>query len=652
MTDDGSRTLVHRGTFVRLGRTGDITGSRGTSPDGLFLRDARHLSRWRLTVDGAPLPVLTATADGAVLAPPGTRDEPPALTVFRDQAVGYGVLAERVRLLNNLPRPVDVTVELTVGADFADQFELRSDRRTYPKPDGVHEVAGLPDGVEFRYRRGPGWSSSTTVTADPPPTAPPAAAPGDPACRVLVWRLTLPAHADRELTLHVRAFAAHGPTPAAVAPPAELRAEQVRDTEEFTLARPRPAAPAEWSALVRAAERGLADLAGLRVPAVGPDGEALRVPGAGTPWFLTLFGRDALLTSLFALPYRPGTAAATLAALAAAQGTGHRPDRLEQPGRIPHELRHGELAHFRQVPYGRYYGSVDATPLFLVLLHEHAAATGDRTLARRLEPQARAAVEWMFRDGGLDGHGYLVYASDAAAGGLENQGWKDSAGAVCFADGTPATGAVAVAEAQGYAHDALCRTALLAADVWGDPACARRLAGAARELRERFTADFWLAGADFPALALDGRGRQADALASDAGHLLWSGILEPERAERVARRLLEPDFFSGWGIRTLAEGQVPYHPLSYHRGSVWPHDNAVIALGMARHGLAAEARTVAAALADTADHRGGRLPEVLAGYGRGHHPEPVPHPHSCSPQAWAAATPLALLTAAVGPPAH
>ncbi|MDI5968883.1 glycogen debranching N-terminal domain-containing protein [Streptomyces sp. SL13] len=685
MSGTAQRLLVHRGTFAATGPAGDITGGRGTAPDGLFVRDARHLSRWRLTAAGRPLVVLTTTDAGAVLVPPGTRDEPPAFTVLREQAVGHGTFAERLRLVNNLGRPARVTLELTAGADFADQFELRSDGRGYDKPGATHSVRPVPGGVEFGYRRGDDWTSSTTVTARPQPDelrvpgtpgAPEAAVrPGDgtdwkpagaPAAagtglaaelmdrhehaaeRVLVWHLTLPPHAERELTLAVRAFAAHGSPPRATATPARLRAEQHEDVAEFTAASPRPAAPAGRADLLRAAEAGLTDLAGLRVPATGPDGEVLRVPGAGTPWFLTLFGRDSLLTSLFALPYRPALAAATLKALAAAQGTRHRAAGLEQPGRIPHEIRHGELAHFRQVPYGRYYGSVDATPLFLVLLDAHARRTGDPALARRLETHARAAVEWMFRDGGLTGRGYLVYTSDAGAGGLENQNWKDSAGAICRADGTPATGAVAVAEAQGYAYDALLRTARLARDVWEDPSYADRLEAAAEALRERFVRDFWLPGADFPALALDGDGRRADALASDAGHLLWSGILDHDRGVRVGRRLLEPDFFSGWGIRTLAAGQAPYHPLSYHRGSIWPHDNAVIALGLARYGLIAEAGAVADALTEAARRHDWRLPEVMAGYGRDHHPEPVPYPHACSPQAWAAATPLALLTAVGG----
>ncbi|WP_435131125.1 amylo-alpha-1,6-glucosidase [Actinacidiphila sp. bgisy144] len=684
---DRDRVLVDGGTFAVLASDGDIAGGRGAAPDGLFARDARHLSRWQLSVGGQALTVLTSDDASAVMVLPGTRDEPSPYTVRRDQALAAGVLAERLTVVNNLPRAVTAALELTVDADFADQFELRSDRRHYAKPGASRVVEEHAGGVTFRYRREPGWSASTSVTADPPPTATGPAGAADRidvsggehattgaeldapghlpgAARVLSWRLDLPPHGSARIDLTARAMPGSAATDAAPAPdagratatggeedtgPQAVRDRIAREVAAFRDAEPRPAGLTGWPDLAHAVRQGLADIAGLRVPATGPDGEPLRVPGAGTPWFLTLFGRDSLLTSLFCLPYRPCVAAHTLRALAAAQGTRDDPARLEQPGRIPHELRHGELAHFGQVPYGRYYGSVDATPLFLVLLQAYTERTGDTAIARRLEQHARAAVAWMFRDGGLDDGGWLVYRSDEQAGGLANQNWKDSAGAICFTDGTQATGAIAVAEAQGYAYDALCRTARLAETVWGDPAWARELRAAALDLRRRFPAEFWLVGADFPALALDGEGRQVDALASDAGHLLWSKMLDEDQARRVARRLLEPDFFSGWGVRTLAAGQVPYHPLSYHRGGIWPHDNAVIALGMAAYGLDAEAREVAEALVAAAGHNGWRLPEVISGYGSDLQPRPVPYPHACSPQAWAAATPLALLTATAGP---
>ncbi|MEV6791875.1 glycogen debranching N-terminal domain-containing protein [Streptomyces sp. NPDC051320] len=645
MSTTADTILVRAGTFAILGADGGITGSLGASPDGMFRQDARHLSLWSLTVDGTAPAVLVPSAGefsaACVLTPPGTRDEPPAYTVFREQSLADGALAERLRLVSNRSETTTVVVGLTVAADFADQFQLRSDERHYDKGGAQRSARVVPGGVAFTYERGD-WLSRTTVSATPAPdNVVPAG--GQDTAHLLEWRLDLPPLGAVELLLTVTAYPHGGPAPAAVATPSETAAVCAADVAAFVGDAPLPIPRDAPPGLAAACSRGLRDLAALRIPATGPDGEELRVPGAGVPWFLTLFGRDSLLTSLFALPYRPELAAATLAALAATQGSQYDPDRGEQPGRIVHELRHGELASFRQVPYGRYYGSVDATPLFLVLLGSYTQATGDSTLAARLEPHARAAMAWMFRDGGLDTGGYLVYTPDP--NGLINQNWKDSAGAVCFLDGTQAEGPIAVVEAQGYAYDALVRTARLARSVWNDAGYADQLEAAAAGLRERFLRDFWMPETDFPALALDGQGRQVDSLASDAGHLLWSGILDEPHAHRVGRRLLEPDFFSGWAIRTLASDQPGYHPLSYHRGSSWPHDNAIVLLGLVRCGLTDEARTVALGLLDAAAHHGHRLPEVMAGYGRTDHPQPVPYPHACSPQAWAAATPLALLTA-------
>ncbi|MFE9628055.1 glycogen debranching N-terminal domain-containing protein [Streptomyces sp. NPDC006527] len=627
--------LVRDATFARLGADGAITGTRGTAPDGVFLRDARHLSRWQLTVDGtSPVALTPTTAEtdhtaAGVLTPQGTRDNPPPYTVFRGQTVTAGTFTEHLRLVSNRPDPVTAHVELTIDADFADLFELRADDRHYDKPGARYEAHPTDDGLRFDYRRDD-WHARTTVTCRPAPdTAEPTAPPST--AHTLTWRLELDGHgqADLHLTVHAHPHGAAARTPAVPHPHPQppTTATAATATDDLT----------------RTCERGLADVDLLTIPVTGVDGEEVYAPAAGIPWFLTLFGRDSLLTSYFLLPYRPQTAAATLSALAATQGQRYDAFSGEQPGRIVHETRHGELAHFRQVPYGRYYGAVDATPLFLILLHAHHETTGDRTLAVRLERHARQAVDWMLTDGGLDKHGYLVYHPDP--GGLVNQNWKDSAGAICFTDGTQAQGPIAVSEAQGYAYDALVRTAELAQAVWRDEQFAHRLRETAARLRGRFLTDFWMPDADFPALALDGDGRQVDALASDAGHLLWSGILDEERARRVGGRLLEPDFFSGWAIRTLAAGQKPYHPLSYHRGSAWPHDNAVIALGLARYGLADEVHTVTEGLVAAAALHDYRLPEVIAGYPRTATAGPVPYPHACSPQAWAAATPLALRTA-------
>lgn len=643
---DRHHLLVYGGTFAAVGERGDISGVRGAGsfPQGLFVRDARHLSRWQLTVDGAVPEELAPVAGGdttrCVLVPRGGRNEPPSCTLFREQAVGDSSFVESVRVVSNRPVPSVVRLALTVDADFTDQFELRSDHRTYAKTGVVRRREVLDDGVEFGYRRGE-WRSCTTVSAEPAPDAVEETGTG---ARRLVWALELEAHGSAELILRVMARP-HGEKRTLRVPrsPSAMAEKLLALEGEFMEG---VAFPTEWPELATACVRGLADLATLQVQATGPDGEELRVPAAGAPWFLAVLGRDALLTSLFALPYRPQLAAATLSALAAAQATETDAPSVAQPGKIVHEVRHGELAHFGQVPFGRYYGSVDATPLFLVVLGAYVEHTGDTATARRLEPHARAAIAWMLDHGGLTSRGYLVYRADQ--GGLANQNWKDSPGAICSADGTRATGAVMAAGAQGYAYDALRRTAWVARTAWEDGTYAALLEQAAADLRDRFQRDFWMPERSFPALALDGAGRQVDALASDAGHLLWSGLLDKEYGEVVGRRLLEADFFSGWGVRTLAAGQPAYHPLSYHRGSVWPHDNALITLGLARYGLHDEARTVARALIDAATATGHRLPEVLAGYGRDTHAEPVPYPHACVRESRAAAAPLALLTAVGG----
>ncbi|MER7933254.1 MULTISPECIES: glycogen debranching N-terminal domain-containing protein [unclassified Streptomyces] len=642
---DRHHLLVHGATFAAVDDRGDISGVRGGgSPDGLFVRDARHLSRWQLTVDGALPEVLTPVSDGdgtrCVLVPRGGRQEPPAYTVFREQAVGDGSFAESLRITSNRPVPATVRLAITADADFTDQFELRADHRTYTKSGAVRSRQVLGDGLEFGYRRGE-WRSCTTISAEPPPDGVEETGTG---ARRMVWTLELAPHGTTELVVRVIGRP-HGDRRALRVPrdPAALNAQLLALEGEFVEG---VAFPTGWPELAAACARGLSDLAALQVPATGPDGEDLKVPAAGAPWFLTLLGRDALITSLFALPYRPRLAAATLPALAATQATEAGAHSVAQPGKIVHEVRHGELAHFGQVPYGRYYGSVDATPLFLILLGAYVERTGDTGMARRLERNARAAVGWMLDHGGLTSRGYLVYRADK--GGLANQNWKDSPGAICSADGGRPVGTVMAAGAQGYAYDALRRTAWVARTVWADETYAALLEQAAADLRDRFQRDFWMHGPAFPALALDGEGRQVDALASDAGHLLWSGLLDKEYGEEVGRRLLEPDFFSGWGVRTLAAGQAAYHPLSYHRGSVWPHDNALIALGLARYGLHDEARAVAHGLVDAATAGGHRLPEVLAGYGRNTHPEPVPYPHACVRESRSAAAPLALLTAVGG----
>ncbi|MEV0718041.1 glycogen debranching N-terminal domain-containing protein [Asanoa sp. NPDC050611] len=606
------RTLVAGVTCLLTDAAGNITDN-----GGFFVADTRHLSRWVLTVHGRALRALSASTDSdeVVLAPPTVRNENPPFVLRRVQRLGSGLLAEELTLTSFVGSPQTVRVALSVEADFADQFELRSSR-LFDKSDADREVTAADTEVVFGYARR-GFRRQTRVTATPPARL---SADGPQ------WTVTVPAHGSVTL----RATVSAGDAATVPAPPSALSAVLPADD------------------LARCVARGLADLDSLRMPAADlplpdldlPPGAV--VPAAGAPWFLTLFGRDSLLTSLFALPYRPELAEGTLRLLAATQGREHAAERIEQPGKILHELRQGELATLGEVPYARYYGTVDATPLFLVLLAEHHALTGDDVVAKDLEQAARAAIRWMLDDGGMLATGYLRYPTDAP--GLVHHCWKDSADSMVFADGVVAAGPIAVCEAQGYAYRALRGTAELARTAWGDPDWATDLDRRADRLRAMFSADFRLPNA-FVALALDGADRQVDALASNAGHVLWSGILDETWAGLVAERLAAEDFWSGWGIRTLAEGQAPYHPLSYHRGGVWPHDTALAVAGLARAGQRDAAARIADGLVAAASTAGGRLPEVLTGLGRRAGQPPVPYPHSCSPQAWAAAAPLLLKTA-------
>jgi glycogen debranching enzyme len=585
--------------LFRASASGDILGG----DDGLFFDDTRHLSRWVLQVDGARPVLLTASDGESVLVPAVSRGVPAPYAVFRVQAADEVGLAESLRIVNHTPSALRVEVSYEVAADFADQFELRTDA-VYEKPGAVRSA----DGVRFSYRRD--WFVRETVLSSRPQ-----------------WTIDVPAGGEWTMDLQV------GRSAAAPRPASAVAASNAAAIDRFVSA----AVPDDtgWAALDRSVAQGLRELAALRIPApavlsgspqTAPD---LTVVAAGAPWFLTLFGRDSILASYFALPYAPALARDVLRALAVFAG----PD-----GKIIHEVRVGELAAFGQVPFARSYATVDATPLFLVLL----SATRDAALAKELEQPARAALRWICA--ALDRDGYLTYPTDEP--GLRNQCWKDSGTSICFPDGTLADGPIAVCEAQGYAYDALVRCAALARDAWGDAALAASLGSRASQLRSRFLRDFCVD--DFVALALDGSGRPVPTMTSNPGHVLWSGLLDAERGTAVGRRLLAPDLFNGWGIRTLAAGQPAYHPLSYHNGSVWPHDTAIAIAGLARYGLRDEARAVASGLLAAASSVGGRLPELIAGYGRDERSSPVPYPHSCSPQAWAAGAPLLLRSALKG----
>jgi glycogen debranching enzyme len=362
---------------------------------------------------------------------------------------------------------------------------------------------------------------------------------------------------------------------------------------------------------------------------------------------MALFGRDSLITAYQALPFQPHLARTTLEALTAWQAKERDDFRDAEPGKILHELRLGELTMLGERPHSPYYGTHDATPLFLILLDEYERWAGDRDFVRSLQPAAMKALEWIEFYGDRDGDGYLEYQTHSKEG-LANQCWKDSWNSILFKDGSVAKGPIATCEIQGYAYDARVRMARLAREVWDDPQLADRLERDAAALQERFNRDYWIDTRGHYALALDGGKRQVDAMSSNMGHLLWSGIVPKDRAAMMAERLMSPEMFTGWGIRTMSASDAGYNPIEYHDGTVWPHDTAFVAEGMRRYGHREQASHLALMLIQAAEAFQYRLPEVFAGFAREETGEPVEYPTASRPQAWAAAAPLLALRTALG----
>jgi glycogen debranching enzyme len=407
-----------------------------------------------------------------------------------------------------------------------------------------------------------------------------------------------------------------------------------------------PRLACEWEPLLRSYRRSLVDLAALRFSPISAGGSSL--PAAGLPWFMTMFGRDSIFTSLQALPFSSELAATTLRELGLRQGTRFDDFRDEDPGRILHEMRYGEMTAFEERPHSPYYGCADATPLYVVLLDEYERWTGDVELVRDLEYEARAALNWIDAYANLQGNGYVAYQRRNEATGLENQCWKDSWDSISYHDGRLPGFPRATCELQGYAYDAKMRGARLARSVWNDAKFADELERQAADLKARFNRDFWIEDGEFFAVALDADGAQVDSLTSNNGHLLWSGIVDDEKAEKIAQHLVGERLFSGWGVRTMAVGEGRYNPIGYHVGTVWPFDNSFIAWGLRRYGFKEEAAKVAAGILEAAEFFDGRLPEAFGGYPRAMTKYPVQYPTACSPQAWSTGAPLLLLRTMLG----
>ncbi|HEY2888024.1 MAG TPA: hypothetical protein VGJ17_05380, partial [Candidatus Limnocylindrales bacterium] len=430
---------------------------------------------------------------------------------------------------------------------------------------------------------------------------------------------------------------APGRTPS---PASDLRPSEAAGDRPFEA----PRIQSDHELLDRTLARSLADLATLRND--GPDdGESYLA--AGIPWFATLFGRDSLIASLETVAFMPSLAVATLEVLARLQATRDDPWHDAEPGKIIHEMRTGEMARAGETPHDAYYGSIDSTPLWLILLAETHAWTGDDALLERLWPNALAALDWIEQSGDLDGDGFVEYQRRSKLG-LLNQGWKDSGDSVRHLDGRPAVGPIALAEVQGYVFAAYRSMARLARHRRDLP-LSERLDVAATTLQTRFEQAFWLPDAGFYAMALDGEKRPVASITSNPGQALWSGIVSGERAPIVAERLLAPDMFSGWGIRTFAAGQIGYNPVGYHTGSIWPHDNALVAAGLKASGAADSANLLAGRLIESAQWFPDlRLPELFCGFAREDVGAPVAYPVACSPQAWSAAAPFYLLHTMLG----
>lgn len=633
---DAMVRILDGNTFVVSDTRGDIEAS-ATDPTGLFSFDTRFLSTWVLTVNGERLNSLSYDDlqyfETRFFLVPGTGTVyvDAKLSVIRQRAVGDG-FHEDLTIINHDENPVDLTVRIEAACDFADLFEVKDALEKKGKYYSRIEAGHLLLGYEREtFRR------ETAIWSSQP-------------CQVdehgLTFTLHLESAAEWRTELNVVTSILGWDRRIAPKYTGDHRARPHMQKSLDRWLSDAPRLETDNDQLKRTYHRSLVDLAALRFAPPVAGGHSL--PAAGLPWFMTMFGRDSIITSLQAVPFAPELSRATLRALADWQGSRVDDFRDEDPGRILHEMRYGEMSAFEERPHTPYYGNADATQLFVVLIDEYERWTGDTRLVRDLEPEARAALNWIDQYADLMGNGYVSYQRRNEETGLENQCWKDSWDSISYHDGRLPGFPRATCELQGYAYDAKVRAARLARLVWKDPDFADRLEREAADLRRRFNRDFWVADGQFYALALDADGSQVDALSSNIGHLLWSGIVDHARAKTIVKHLMGPRLWSGWGVRTLAEGERRYNPIGYHVGTVWPFDNSFIAWGLRRYGFKQEAAQIAGGMLDAAEFFDGRLPEAFGGYERSVTRYPVQYPTACSPQAWSTGTPLLLLRTMLG----
>lgn len=666
---DTRTVLKENEVFLVCDVSGDIH-AHSMEGQGLYFRDTRFLSMYQMSIEGMGISLLSAAGDQSFMGTlqfannrgtlkDGTLVEARTISVRRNRFIRDG-LHERVGFFSYNPFPVELTVKLAFGSDFLDMFAVRGYARR-SKHGKVANPTNNGQTIWLNYQGLDGIVRRTQISFETPPEKI-EILPGEPASSgqdlpadtlgpreedrlepphaVATYRLVLPPREAVSITIHVLPLICET---CAVAASLDIEYDTIFDSyRQWADACTEITSDNElFNAMV---QRALYDLRLLMNDA--PSGS---LPAAGIPWFSVPFGRDSLVTSYQTLILHPEIAKGTLRFLAECQGKKFNDWRDEEPGKILHEIRLGEMAQMGEVPHDAYYGTVDATPLFIILLSELLRWTGDWGFVAELRTPLLLAIEWVRRYGDLNGDGFLEYKSRSARG-IRNQGWKDSINSICWRDGSPAEAPIALVEAQGYAYDARIRAAELLNGL-GDTALAQQLLDEAAKLKEQFESRFWLDEEDFLALALDYRGKPIPAVTSNAGHCLWSGIVSPDKADRVARRLMSSDMISGWGIRTMSSLEPNFNPMSYHNGSVWPHDNSIIAAGLKRYGYDEAVCRLFTEVFEAGLRFGSyRLPELYCGFDRDHRYQSMPaqYPVSCSPQAWAAGSVFLLLQQALG----